>query len=351
VEIADGIAGGDRALKEYNIQVDSGTDRKITEKVINDLGDVIMGKCRNCTPTIDGGKDSSGSDLITKDFIERFRKRFDPKPDGDDLPDNPDGLDDGRDGGQPGPCPRPGPRPGPEPTPDPGPGPDTDDSDLKPDKDDRIDPSTDRTYNERGFQALNRLSDALNDMHPMQYAQWLGLKFLPEGALSELGDPPWTGEKLNKLMGFLKAHQGEIAKQLNAEASSLEAQGDTASATAIREFERGFATTVNDPQKLESFATAFSSLLERTGNDTANPTDVHAVFNNDAKLEKAVRHLTLIDAGRKIATATSAGHPDLTKISNDKADKLIAELHLGPKRIKDGEKERLPSLKDLLRRA
>lgn len=340
VSVADGIADGDKPFTEYKVQIEEGTNHKVTEKVISDLADLIQSKCKGCAPSIDSGKDSSGRQLLSEAFKLALRRRLQPndhndldKDKEDDLPDNPDDLPDNSDGRGCRPGPRPGPSPCPRPSPEPGPDQD-DDRDLKPERN-KIEPAGDHLYRDNAFKALNRLSTAMADMHPQQYARWLGYKFLPSGALNELGSPPWTGDKLQKLLGYLKSHQGEIAGQLNADAQSLERQGDTVSARAIRDFGSSFKSAVNDPQKLETFATALSNFMTKAEDGTANTTDVHAMFNGDSSLESAVRKSEIIEAGKTYAT-TRDGVPDLTTLTNDQSDKLIAQLQLGPKPILNG---------------
>lgn len=333
VSLARGIADGDKPLQEYNVQVEDGADPRVTEKVLNDLAEMIKSKESDAVPRIESGKGADGQDLVSPEFKDQFREKFGVDGEGDELPDDPS-LPDG--GGDCGPGPSPGPGPNPDQlNPDELDDGEPDDSPI--DGGDQIDGGA---YSDRAFKALNELSSKMGDMHPSQYGEFMSTTFLPQEILDELGPPPWTPEQMAKLRKYLKEHQKEIQGRIKERASALEQQGDAESAKALNQFADDFEGIANDPQKLESFSTALGNFMERSQNGTANPTDVHALFDNNAGLEKAVRHSQLVEAAKDYDTSGKGGTPDLTKITSEKADKLIAELQLPPRKSVKGDEKK-----------
>ena len=159
---------------------------------------------------------------------------------------------------------------------------------------------------------------------------------LPPELLAELGDPPWSAEKMKKLQEYLKTHGKDIKKNIGDRAAALEKQGDTEGAKALNDFGTNMETICNDPAKLEQFSTAFANFYDKAAHGEANTTDVHAMFGNDPKLEAAVRNSQLIETAKKYDTS-QGGAPDLEKVRKDNGDKLIAELQRNPTPPKETE--------------
>lgn len=329
VDMAKGLNDGDKPLSQYNVQVEAGADPKLTEKVIDDLGTMIHDKCPNCTPRIDSGKDSNGGDLLSADYRDRFRERYKPadqkNPEDEQLPDDPELPDGGGGGG--GGC-------------DGGGGGGNDlnpDDELGPEQDDKVDPGTDNgAYKERGFQALKDMSTAMGDMHANHYANWMMASMLPPELLAELGDPPWSPEKMKKLQEYMKAHGKDIKKNISDRAAALEKQGDTEGAKALTDFGNNMENICNDPAKLEQFSGAFANFYDKAAHGEANTTDVHAMFENNSALEAAIRNSQLVETAKKY-DSSQGGSPDLEKVKKDNGDKLIAELQRNPTPPKETE--------------
>lgn len=325
VDMAKGLNDGDKPLSQYNVQVEDGADAKVTEKVLDDLGTMIHDKCPNCNPRIESGKNGSGGDIVSSEYRDLFNERYRPvDPEDEALPDDPELPDGGGGGGGGG---------------DGGCGPQPDDE-LSP-EDEEIDGGGEDgegggAYPERGFQALKDMSTAMGDMHANHYANWMMASMLPPELLAELGDPPWTGEKLKKLQDYMKSHGKDIKKNLGDRAAALEKQGDTAGAKALTDFSNNMESICNDPAKLEQFSTAFASFADKAAHGEANTSDVHAMFGNDAALEAAVRNSQLVETAKKYDTSQS-GNPDLEKVKKDNGDKLIAELQRNPTPPKETE--------------
>ncbi|MBA3995516.1 MAG: hypothetical protein C0469_18515 [Cyanobacteria bacterium DS2.3.42] len=323
VNIAKGINDGDKPLSEYNVQVEAGADPKVTEKVIDDLGSMIHEKCANCTPRINSGKDTNGSDLVSGDYRDRFQERYKPADDQpeDDLPDDPE-LPDGGGGGGGG-----------------GGGCDVQppDEELSPEEDQPVDPGADNgASKERGFQALKEMSTAMGDMHANHYSNWMMASMLPPELLAELGDPPWSPEKMKKLQEYMKTHGKDIKKNIGDRAAALEKAGDTEGAKALNDFGTNMESICNDPAKLEQFSGALANFYDKAAHGEANTTDVHAMFGNDAKLEAAIRNSQLVETAKKY-DSSQGGAPDLEKVRKDNGDKLIAELQRNPTPPKETE--------------
>jgi hypothetical protein len=326
VSLAKGIADGDKPLKEYNIQVEDGASSAVTEKVVTDLGHLIHAKDKEAVPRIQSGKDASGQDLVSPDFKKDFSKKFDANGEGKDgLPDNPNLPDGGGGGGGGGGDCRPQPKPAPD-------GNDSPDNVHPPDNDGNGDSSN------RGARGLDRFASKLGDMNPAQYGNWLSSVFLPASLLAELGDPPWDPKKVAQL---LKEHEGEINKNLDKQIAGLEKQGDKKGAKALGQMKSDFKSAVSDPKKMNDFASSLSHFMEASSHGKASPTDVHAMFNNNSDLEKAVRNARTIEAAKKYDTSRD-GDPDLNKIKGENADKLIADLQLPPKDTSSAKPDTAP---------
>jgi hypothetical protein len=327
VDIAKGLNDGDKPLSQYNVQVEAGADPKVTEKVLDDLGTMIHDKCPNCTPRIDSGKDTNGGDLVSADYRDRFRERYKPadqnNPD-EDLPDDPELPDGGGGGG--GGC-------------DGGGGGNdlNPDDELGPEQDENVDPGADNSaYRERGFQALKEMSTAMGDMHANHYANWMMAAMLPAELLEELGDPPWSPEKMKKLQEYMKTHGKDIKKNIADRAAALEKQGDTEGAKALNDFGTNMESICNDPAKLEQFSGALANFYDKSAHGEANTTDVHAMFENNSALEAAIRNSQLVETAKKY-DSSQGGSPDLEKVKKDNGDKLIAELQRNPTPPKETE--------------
>jgi len=327
VDMAKGIADSDKPLSQYNVQVEDGVDAKVTEKVLDDLGSMIHDKCPNCTPRIESGKDSGGGDLVSSDYRDLFQERYRPvDPEDEALPDDPELPDGGGGGGGGG---------------DGGCGPQPDDE-LSPEDEEfdggegGEDGEGGGAYPERGFQALKDMSTAMGDMHANHYANWMMASMLPPELLAELGDPPWTAEKMKKLQEYLKTHGKDIKKNISDRAAALEKQGDTEGAKALNDFGTNMESICNDPAKLEQFSTAFANFADKASHGEANTTDVHAMFENNAALEAAIRNSQLVETAKKYDTS-QGGNPDLEKVRKDNGDKLIAELQRNPTPPKETE--------------
>lgn len=338
INIAQGLTDGDKPLSQYNVQVEAGADPKVTEKVLDDLGSMIHEKCPACSPRIESSKDESGSDIVSGDYRDKFRERYRPADNDEnaDLPDDPQ-LPDGGGGG--GGC-------------DGGGGGGGGGDDLKPDE---LNPETDdnpgpdgggdSAYRERGLQSLKDMSNAMGDMNANQYGNWMMSSMLPAELLEELGDPPWTGEKLKKLQDYLKNHGKDIKKNMGDKAAALEKQGDTEGAKAITDFSNNLEKNLADPAKLEQFTNSFANFAELSHRGEASTSDVHAMFGNDANLERAIRNSQIVETAKKYDTSKD-GQPDLEKVKKDRGDQLIAELQIAPKKavtpIADAEKKKDP---------
>lgn len=328
VDIAKGINDTDKPLSQYNVQVEAGADPKVTEKVIDDLGAMIHDKCPNCTPKIDTGKDASGSDLVSTDYRDLFNERYRPADeDTDELPDDPELPDGGGGGG----CDGGG-----------GGGGGNDinpDEEFKPEEDEEgTEPGTDGDTGgnrERNMQALKEMSSAMGDMHANHYSNWMMASMLPPELLAELGDPPWSPEKMKKLQEYMKAHGKDIKKNIADRAAALEKSGDTEGAKALNDFGTNMENICNDPQKLEQFSTALANFTDKAAHGEANTSDVHAMFENNAALESAIRNSQLVETAKKYDS--SSGGPDLEKVRKDNGDKLIAELQRNPTPPKETE--------------
>ena len=94
VSLAEGLAG--KTLKEYNVQVEAGADAKLAEKALTDLGAMIKSQSPDAVPRLNVLKGENGQDLISSDFRDSFRDKFEIAPVDKTLPD---GQTDGGDGG------------------------------------------------------------------------------------------------------------------------------------------------------------------------------------------------------------------------------------------------------------
>jgi hypothetical protein len=218
-----------------------------------------------------------------------------------------------------------------------GPSPDVNpDEELGPEED-TVDPGSDTSgYKERGFQALKEMSTAMGDMHANHYSNWMMAAMLPAELLAELGDPPWSPEKMKKLQEYMKTHGKDIKKNIADRAAALEKQGDTEGAKALNDFGTNMESICNDPAKLEQFSGALANFYDKAAHGEANTSDVHAMFENNAALEAAIRNSQLVETAKKY-DSSQGGAPDLEKVKKDNGDKLIAELQRNPTPPKETE--------------
>lgn len=79
-----------------------------------------------------------------------------------------------------------------------------------------------------------------------------------------------------------------------------------------------------------------SDFVERSASGKANMTDVHAMFNNDSKLEAAIRNSAVLDAATKYDSSLPGGGADLTRLNSDNAARIVADLQGGLFPSRDG---------------
>lgn len=325
VSLAEGLAG--KTLKEYNMQIEAGADAKLAEKALTDLGAMIKNQSPDAVPRLNVLKGENGEDLLSSDFRDTFRDKFEVAPVDKTLPDGQTdgggcdggGCDGGGGGGGGGGgC-------------DGGGGgggggrndmPETDTStDTKTDT--RVDNGSDKSTS--GTRAFNELAGKLTDMNAASYGNWLSSS-MPEGFMEELGPPPWDPKKL---AAYLSKHSKDIKDKMGKKASALDKQGDKEGAKAINDFADNFEKVTQDPARLDKFASSMSEFTERASNGSANPSDVHAMFDNNAGLEGAIRRSQMLEGAKKYDTSLG-GEADLTKLNAEKAAALIAELQRAP---------------------
>ena len=319
VSLAQGLSG--KTLKEYNVQVEAGADSKITEKALTDLGAMIKAQSPDVLPRLNVAKGASGEDLVSSEFRDGFRDKFEKAPVDKTLPDGQSdlgggggGCDGGGGGG--GGCDRGGGGGG-------GGGggelPETDNTDTN---DKSInDRRTDVTNNGR----FSELAGKLTDMNPVKYSNWMA-DVMPDGFMEEMGPPPWDPKKL---AAYMAKHAKEIQEKMGKRASALDKQGDKEGSKAINDFAAGFEKTANNPAALEAFAGTFANFAERAESGKANPADVHAMFDNNSNLEGAIRRSQMLESAKKYDTS-AGGDADLSKLSPDNAASLIADLQRAP---------------------
>lgn len=328
----------DKPLNSYNVLVENGADSAVTEKVIDDLGNLVKGASGKGLARLD--VNPAHRDLVSSDFAERFDAKFRNTVDepldqgGSDLGDG-GGCDrgggggggcDGGGGGGGGGCDNGG-----------GGGgsdlPETDlNQDQKPDsKLDQVSPNPVGTESS-AFRALNELSGRVSDMNPVHYSSFL-TNILPDNFMEELGPPPWDPKKL---ASYLSKHSKEIKEKLGKKSQGLEKNGDKEGAQALNSFSEGLDKALADPAKLNSFAQSMSDFVERSSAGKANMTDVHAMFNNDSKLEAAIRNSAVLDVATKYDSSLPGGGADLTRLNSDNAARIVADLQGGIFPSRDG---------------
>ncbi|MFA7338504.1 MAG: hypothetical protein WC028_17080 [Candidatus Obscuribacterales bacterium] len=322
VSLAEGLAG--KTLKEYNVQVEAGADAKLAEKALTDLGSMIKSQSPDAVPRLNVLKGENGQDLISSDFRDSFRDKFEIAPVDKTLPD---GQTDGGGGGGGGGCDGGGCDGG-------GGGggggggdnsiPETDtNTDTNTDK--RVDGGTDTSIPNSGSRAFNELAGKLTDMNAANYGNWLASS-MPDGFMEELGPPPWDPKKL---AAYLSKHSKEIKDKMGKRASALDKQGDKEGSKAINDFADNFEKVTQDPARLDKFASSMADFTERASNGSANPSDVHAMFDNNAGLEGAIRRSQMLEGAKKYDTSLG-GEADLSKLNAEKAAALIADLQRAP---------------------
>ncbi|CAF0900087.1 unnamed protein product [Rotaria sordida] len=321
VTLAEGLAG--KTLKEYNVQIEAGADAKLAERALSDLGSMIKNQSPDAVPRLNVLKGENGEDVISSEFRDTFRDKFETTPVDKTLPDGQTdggggggGDCDGGGGGGGGGCDGGGGGGG-------GGGNDMPETDTTTDNTNRVDNGTDSTTtNSRAF---NELAGKLSDMNAVNYGNWLASS-MPDGFMEELGPPPWDPKKL---AAYLSKHSKDIKDKMGKRASALDKQGDKEGAKAINDFADNFEKVTQDPARLDKFATAMSDFTERANNGSANPTDVHAMFDNNAGLEGAIRRSQMLESAKKFDTSLG-GEADLTKLNAEKAAALIADLQRAP---------------------
>ncbi|OPZ83190.1 MAG: hypothetical protein BWY75_03129 [bacterium ADurb.Bin425] len=330
----------DKPLNTYNVLVESGADSAVTEKVIDDLGNLVKGSDGKGVARLD--VNPAHRDLVSSDFAERFdakfRKPIDEPIDqgGSDLGGGGGGGCDGGGGGGGG-CDGGGGGGGCDGGGGGG-GSDLPETDLNQDqkldsKLDQVSPNPTNLNNESSaFRALNELSGRVSDMNPVHYSSFL-TKILPDNFMEELGPPPWDPKKL---AAYLSKHSKEIKDKLGKKGEGLEKNGDKDGAQALKGFSEGLDKALADPAKLDTFAQSMSDFVERSASGKANMTDVHAMFNNDSKLEAAIRNSAVLDAATKYDSSLPGGGADLTRLNSDNAARIVADLQGGLFPSRDG---------------
>lgn len=323
VSLAEGLAG--KTLKEYNVQVEAGADPKLAEKALTDLGSMIKSQSPDVVPRLNVLKGENGQDLISSDFRDSFRDKFEIAPVDKTLPDGKsDGGGGGCDGGGcdggggggggGGGCDGGGGGGG---------GSDIPETNTDNNTDKRVDGGTDTSVS--GSRAFNELAGRLTDMNAVNYGNWLASS-MPDGFMEELGPPPWDPKKL---AAYLSKHSKEIKDKMGKRASALDKQGDKEGSKAINDFADSFEKVAQDPARLDKFATAMADFTERASNGSANPSDVHAMFDNNSGLEGAIRRSQMLEGAKKYDTSLG-GEADLSKLNAEKAAALIADLQRAP---------------------
>jgi|EBPBio282013_DNA_FD.fasta_scaffold00534_44 hypothetical protein len=330
----------DKPLNTYNVLVESGADSAVTEKVIDDLGNLVKGSDGKGVARLD--VNPAHRDLVSSDFAERFdakfRKPIDEPIDqgGSDLGGGGGGGCDGGGGGGGG-CDGGGGGGGCDGGGGGG-GSDLPETDLNQDqkldsKLDQVSPNPTNLNNESSaFRALNELSGRVSDMNPVHYSSFL-TNILPDNFMEELGPPPWDPKKL---AAYLSKHSKEIKDKLGKKGEGLEKNGDKDGAQALKGFSEGLDKALADPAKLDTFAQSMSDFVERSASGKANMTDVHAMFNNDSKLEAAIRNSAVLDAATKYDSSLPGGGADLTRLNSDNAARIVADLQGGLFPSRDG---------------
>lgn len=323
VHVAKGLTDTGKPLKEYNVQVEAGVDSKVTEKVLSDLGEHIKSQAPDVVPRITSQKDGDGKDIVSSDFKDSFREKFNKGGNPDEkLPDDPSmppggggggGGGGGCDGGN---------------TPKPDANVDNESDNGKDGKDSR-----DGRDSSISGGAFRDLSGKLSDMNPVQYNSWLS-NVMPDDFAAEMGPPPWDAKKL---AAYMSKHSKEIKDRMGKRAASLDKEGDKDGAKAINDFADNFDKMANDPSKMEQFAGTMSSFAERASNGVANTGDVHAMFDKNSALEQAIRNSQLVETAKKYDHSQPDGRADFSKINGDNAARLVAELQKAPPpKIVDG---------------
>lgn len=330
----------DKPMNSYNVLVENGADSAVTEKVIDDLGNLVKGASGKGVARLD--VDPAHRDLVSSNFAERFDAKFRKTVEepldqgGSDLGDG-GGCDRGGGGG--GGCDGGGGGGGGGGGCDGGGGgggSDLPETDLKQDqkldsKLDQVNPSPVGTESS-AFRALNELSGRVSDMNPVHYSSFL-TNIMPDNFMEELGPPPWDPKKL---ASYLSKHSKEIKEKLGKKSQGLEKNGDKEGAQALNSFSEGLDKALADPAKLNNFAQSMSDFVERSSAGKANMTDVHAMFNNDSKLEAAIRSSAVLDAATKYDSSLPGGGADLTRLNSDNAARIVADLQGGIFPSRDG---------------
>ena len=315
VSVAKGLTDTGKPLKEYNVQVEAGADSKVTEKVLSDLGEHIKGQAPDVVPRISAQKDADGKDIVSNDFKDQFREKFNKGGNPDEkLPDDPNMPPGGGGGG--GGCDG-----GNGPKPDGGLDNDTDNG--KDGKDGKDDGGRDSIN--PGTGAFRDLSSKLSDMNPVQYNSWLS-NVMPDNFAEEMGPPPWDPKKL---AAYMSKHSKEIKDKMGKRAAALDKEGDKDGAKAINDFADNFDKLSQDPAKMEQFAGTMSNFAQRANDGTANTGDVHAMFDKNSALEQAIRNSQLVETAKKYDHSKD-GSADFNKINSENAARLVAELQKAP---------------------
>ena len=87
-----------------------------------------------------------------------------------------------------------------------------------------------------------------------------------------------------------------------------------------------------DQTKMENFAGALNNFSDRTNSGKASPTDVHAMFDNNALLEGAVRRSQMLENAKKYDTSLG-GEADLSKIGQDKIAIMVGDMQRAPNTV------------------
>jgi hypothetical protein len=289
---------------------------------------MIKSQSPDVVPRLNVLKGENGQDLISSDFRDSFRDKFEIAPVDKSLPDGKSdgggcdgggcdggGGGGGRGGGGGGGCDGGGGGG--------GGGSDIPETNTDNNTDRRVDGGSDTSVS--GSRAFNELAGKLTDMNAVNYGNWLA-STMPDGFMEELGPPPWDPKKL---AAYLSKHSKEIKDKMGKRASALDKQGDKEGSKAINDFADSFEKVAQDPARLDKFATAMADFTERASNGSANPSDVHAMFDNNSGLEGAIRRSQMLEGAKKYDTSLG-GEADLSKLNAEKAAALIADLQRAP---------------------